>query len=179
MSLFPELQAKPMGQLVPGELVRCKFRRTMILGMAVGCDFLQLSSGMVFLPFEDFPDRPGSLLRFFLVAEADLSEPALSYGSAHCVVVDPAARVVSRYDERFAVNGALVVGAGARTVRSGPMLEGWQSVTLMIDVDAWNAVPRLNEVPGRLAVLDWQLRLLPDGRIEPPLPPAFIFAAIG
>jgi len=181
MAMAPELDARLLGEMAPGELVRFRFRGKMMLGMVAGCDFLQIPSGMVIMVLEDLPDRPGTAGGFLPMVEFLMAEPALSYGTKHIVIVHPAAPVASESDARFNTNGALLIGGGARTVRSRSVKDDISDFALNIDIDHWTAVrnshPHVR--PRRVAVLAWELRLLADVPLDPPLAPVFTFAAGG
>ena len=104
-----------------------------------------------------------------------MTETGLSFGTAHVVVVHPAAPAASDADERFNTNGALLVGGDARAMRSCSAKDEYSDHTLIIDVDSWKVVRTV--IPWRVAVLAWELRLLINVPIHPPLPPVFTFAA--
>ena len=181
MAMAPDLDARLLGEMAPGELVRFRFRGKMILGMVAGCDFLQIPSGMVIMVLEDLPDRPGTAGGFLPMVKFLMAEPALSYGRKHIVIVHPAAPVASKSDARFNTNGALLIGGGARTVRSRSVKDDISDFVLNIDIDHWTVVrnshPHVR--PRRVAVLAWELRLLADVPLVPPLAPVFTFAAGG
>lgn len=178
MTIIPDLAAKLLGEMSPGELIRFRFGEKMLLGMVARCDFLEISSGMVIVVMDDLPDRPGTAGGFLPMDEFFLAETGLSYGTKHIVVVHPAAPVVWETDERFYTNGALLVGGG-RVIRSRVLNNRYRDFALTIDIDKWHAVPTSpqNPLPRRVAVLAWELRLLTDMRIDPPLRPVFTFAA--
>ena len=140
MMIVPGLHAKPIAEMVPGELIRFPFRRTMPLGILAGCDFLRIPSGKVIVLLEDSPDRPGTATGFLPVADALLPEIALSYGASHGIVVHPWAPAASSGDELFGTNGALLVGAGNRAIRSHSAHAYFEETTLIIDIDNWMAI---------------------------------------
>jgi hypothetical protein len=179
MTIVPDLHAKLLGETIPGELIRFRFWRKMVLGMVAGCDFLQIPSGMVIVALEDLPDRPGSAGGFLPMVEHLMTETALSFGTAHMVVVHPAASAASDADEQFNTNGVLLVGGDARAIRSRSAKDDYSDHTLIIDVDSWKAIRTALPHPRRwrVAVLNWELRLLTHVPIHPPLPPVFTFAA--
>lgn len=178
-AIVPRINAKPVGEMVPGELIRFRFRGRMPLGIVAGCDFLQIPSGRVIVLLEDVPDRPGTTTGFTPVADAMMSETALSYGTSHTIVVHPSAPAASIDDERFATNGALLVGKGSRAIRSRSTHDYFSEVTLTVDVDNWAAIQNAYTRQRPVAVLGWELRLLPEVPLDPPLPPVFIFRAGG
>ena len=181
MAMAPELDARLLGEMAPGELIRFRFRAKMILGMVAGCDFLQIPSGMVIMVLEDLPDRPGTVGGFLPMVEFLMTETALSYGAKHIVIVHPAAPVASESDDRFNTNGALLVGGTVRTVRSRSVKDDSSEYALNIDIEHWRAVrsSHPHAQPRRVAVLAWELRLLTNIPLDPPLPPVFTFAAGG
>ena len=181
MAMAPELDARLLGEMAPGELIRFRFRAKMILGMVAGCDFLQIPSGMVIMVLEDLPERPGTAGGFLPMVEFLMTETALSYGTKHIVIVHPAAPVASESDDRFNTNGALLVGGTVRTVRSRSVKDDSSEYALNIDIDHWTAVrsSHPHPQPRRVAVLAWELRLLANGPLDPPLAPVFTFAAGG
>jgi hypothetical protein len=174
MTVIPSLDARLLGQMVPGELIRFTVGGTMLLGMVAGCD-----PGTVVVMLEGHPENPETAGRFMQIGEPIVSETGLSYGTAHAVVVDPAAAVASRSDERFSVDGALLIGAGARAIRARGYGQGLSNVVLTIDTESWQAVrtPAPHPPPWRFAILAWQLRLLTDPLLDPLLPPVFTFRA--
>jgi len=181
MAMEPDLNAKLLAEMGPGDLIRFRFRGRMVLGMVAGCDFLQIPSGMVIIVLEDLPDRPGTAGGFVPMVEFLMAETALSYGTKHIVIVHPAAPVASEADDRFNTNGALLIGGGVRTMRSRSVNDGSSDYALTIDIDQWTAVrsSHPHPQPRRVAVLAWELRLLANVPLDPPLPPVFTFAAGG
>ena len=89
MTMEPDLNAKLLAEMGPGELIRFRFRGRMVLGMVAGCDFLQIPSGMVIIVLEDLPDRPGTAGGFVPMVEFLMTETALSYGTKHIVINTP------------------------------------------------------------------------------------------
>ena len=181
MKIVPDLHAKLLGETIPGELIRFHFRGKMVLGMVAECDFLQIPSGMVIVVLEDLPDRSGSAGKFLPMDNYLMTAPGLSFGTAHIVVVHPAAPVASDTDERFDINGALLVGPDARAIRSHSAKDEFSDYTLIIDIESWRAVRTVppKPRPWRVAVLAWELRMLIDVPLDRPLPPVFIFAGGG
>jgi hypothetical protein len=177
MTVFPNLDAKLMGETSPGELVRFPFGLKMLLGLVVGCDFLQLPSGMVIVLLEDIPDRPGTSLCFTAVTEYMMAETCLSYGARHKIIVHPTTSVASMNAEEFVTNGALLVGGGKCAVRSRSVRDEFSDFALLVDTDSWTAVQNTHPQPQRVAVLGWELSLAPDVSLDPPLPPIFVFSA--
>ena len=179
MTIAPELEAKPVGEMVPGELMRFRFRRKMLLGIVARCDFLQIPSGMVIVLLEDSPDRPGTATGFMPVADALMPEVGLSYGTSHSIVVHPLAATLSHGDDQFGTNGALLVGKGSWAIRSHSAHDYFSEVTLTIDVANWTAVQNAYPRQRPVAVLAWELRLLTEFPLDPPLAPVFTFRAGG
>jgi hypothetical protein len=179
MAIVPSLRAGPLGEMVDGELIRFRLGRRMVLGMVAGCDFVQIASGKVIVVLEDHPDRPGIVGRFLPIEEFMMSEPALSYGTAHMIAVHPGAPVAAASDEQFNTDGALLVGADTRAIRTRAMRDEFSDVVLTIDLESWKAVRTAppNRPPWRVAVLAWEIRLLTDASINPPLPSVFTFRA--
>jgi hypothetical protein len=175
--MISELQAKLLGDMAPGELVRFPFRRWMPLGIVACCDVHQSPAGIVIFLLEDLPDRPGTSTRYIPVLDFLISEVGLSYGKSCDVVVHPAAPVVAAGHQGFSIDGALLVGGGVRALRSQPELESFSGATILIDADKWAAIPRSLHEPKRVAILAWELRLQRDGRIDQLAPPVFTFAA--
>jgi hypothetical protein len=110
MTIIPDLAAKLLGEMTPGELIRFRFRGKMLLGMVAGCDFLQIPCGMVIIVLDDLPDRPGTVGGFLPLDGFLMEEIGLSYGTEHVVVVHPDAPIALNTDERFNTNGALLGG---------------------------------------------------------------------
>jgi hypothetical protein len=172
MPIVPNVQAKPMSDLKPGELVRFRFRGLMPLALAVGCDFLQIPSGMVLILLEGVSGdlhpglQPATRLEFLPLGSDDLGATALSYGDGHSVVVEPSARVVTAFDTAFQTNGALVVGKGLQALRTHARMQNWSHIEIMVDVNTWTAVQGTSGVSGKVAILDWQLRLPGNDRLD-------------
>lgn len=178
MTIIPDLAAKRLGEMAPGELIRFQFGEKMLLGMVAGCDFLQIPSGLVIVVLDDLPGLSVTVGGFLPLDEFLMTEIGLSYGTEHIVIVHPAAPVASKTDERFNTSGALLVGGG-RFIRSRVLTNRYRDFSLTIDIDKWQAVPTSpqNPLPSRVAVLAWELRLLTGTPIDPPLRPVFTFAA--
>jgi hypothetical protein len=174
MTVILSLDARLLGQMAPGELIRFPVGGMMLLGIVAGCD-----PGTVVVMLEGHPEDLETTGRFMQIGEPIISETGLSYSTAHAVVVDPAAAVASRSDERFSVDGALLVGAGARAIRTRGYGQGLSNLVLTIDTESWQAVRTAapHPPPWRFAVLAWELRLLTDSTLDPPLPPVFTFRA--
>ena len=181
MAMEPDLNAKLLADMGPGDLIRFRFRGRMVLGMVAGCDFLQIPSGMVIIVLEDLPDRPGTAGGFVPMVEFLMTETALSYGTKHIVIVHPAAQVAPEDDDRFNTNGALLIGGGVRAMRSRSVKDDSSDYALTIDIDQWTAVrsSHPHPQPRRVAVLAWELRLMVNVPLYPPLSPVFTFAARG
>jgi len=179
MTITPNLVAKRLGEATPGELVRFPFRGKMVLGIVAGCDSLQIPSSKVIVVLEDLRDRPGSAAGFLPMYDSLLTETALSYGSAHIIVVHPGARVAARTDTAVETNGSLLVAGDSTTIRSYTLKEGFEHISRIIDVGSWREIPGA-EVQQRwpqVAILDWELRLTPEVPLDPPMPPVFTFSA--
>lgn len=125
MTVVPDLHAKLLGESIPGEMVRFKFRGKMLLGIVAGCDFLRIPSDKVIVVLEDISDRPGSAGKFLPMGDSMMAEACLSFGTSHIVVVHTAAPTAPEGDERFNINGVLQVGdeggqSGAIRLRTRP-----------------------------------------------------------
>ena len=181
MTVVPDIQAKLLGKSIPGELIRFKFRGRMLLGIVAGCDFLRIPSDKVIVVLEDIPDRPGSAGKFLPMGDYMMAETCLSFGTSHIVVVHPEAPTAPDGDERFDLNGVLQVGDDGRAIRSHSAQDTFNDYTLIIDLGSWKAVQPIfpHSRPRRIAVLAWELRLITDVPLEPPLSPVFGFAAGG
>ena len=59
MAITPTLDAKLLGEMVPGELIRFPTGRAMVLGLVAGCDFMEIPSGLVIILLGDLPGQPG------------------------------------------------------------------------------------------------------------------------
>jgi hypothetical protein len=118
MAITPTLDAKLLGEMVPGELIRFPAGGAMMLGVVAGCDHLGIASGLVIVLLEDLPDRAAAGGRFLPINEFMMSKTGLSYGREHIVVVHPSAPAAGPSDERFATDGALLVATGARALRT-------------------------------------------------------------
>jgi len=175
MRVVPNLEAKLLGEMVPGELIRFSFRRTMLLGIIAGCECFQLPSGLVIILLDEIPERPGTALGFVPMIESMMSQIALSYGLQSCLVVHPTAPVASDRDERFNTTGALLIGGGVKAIRSRMVRDEFNELTLLINAESWTAIPQGIAQPQRLAVLAWELRLLHDLDLNPAVPPVFTF----
>ena len=66
-------------------------------------------------------------------------------------------------------------------MRSRSVKDDSSDYALTIDIDQWTAVrsSHPHPQPRRVAVLAWELRLLANVPLDPPLPPVFTFAAGG
>ena len=71
----------------------------------------------------------------------------------------------------------MLVGEGKRVVRSRAAGDNFNEYVLYIDADSWTAVPYPHSQPRGVAVLDWQLRLMPEVLLDPAVPPVFVFGA--
>ncbi len=100
---------------------------------------------------------------------------ALSHGDGHIVVVEPSARVATPFDPGFQSNGGLVIGKGLHTLRVRAGMQNWSHVEIMVDVNTWKAVQGANRIARKMAILDWQLHMLPDNRLDPQPTPFFSF----
>jgi len=177
MAVIPTLSAKLLGEMVPGELIRFPARGAMVLGIVAGCDHMGIASGLVIVLLEDLPDRPGVVGRFLPIDDFMTPKTGLSYGREHSVVVHPSAPAAGSSDRRFATDGALLVAAGARALRTRILRDDITDILLTVDIDTWKAVRSapLDPSPWRVAVLAWEIRLVTDESINPPLPPVFAF----
>jgi hypothetical protein len=181
MTITPTLDAKLLGEMVPGELIRFPAGRAMVLGIVAGCDHLGIASGLVIVLLGDLPDRPGVAGQFLPISEFMMSKTGLSYGREHIVVVHPSAPVAEPSDERFATDGALLVAPGARALRTSRVIDAFSDVVLTIDIETWKAVRSAppHPSPWRVAVLAWEIRLVTGVSINPPLSPVFTFRTGG
>jgi hypothetical protein len=163
--------------MVPGELIRFRAGGAMALGIVAGCDLIGIASGLLIVLLGDLPDRPGVTGRFLPINEFMIPKTGLSYGRDHIVVVHPSAPAAEPSDERFVTDGALLVAPGARAFRTGILTDDFTDIVLTIDIDTWKAVRRTlpDRPPWRVAVLAWEIRLVTDVSINPPLPPVFAF----
>ncbi len=108
-----------------------------------------------------------------------MTETGVSFGTSHIVIVHPAAPVASNAHEQFDINGVLQVGGEVRAIRSRAVKDEFSDYTLNIDIDCWTAIRTVVSNPQHrpVAILAWELRLLTDVPLDPPLPPVFTFAA--
>jgi hypothetical protein len=58
-------------------------------------------------------------------------------------------------------------------------MQNWSHVEIMVDVNTWKAVQGANSIAGKMAILDWQLHMLPDNRLDPQPAPFFSFRDFG
>jgi len=178
MAITPNLDAKLLSEMAPGELVRFPAGATMVLGIVAGCDFMGIPSGLVIVLLEELPDQPGAVGRFLTVNEFLGSKTGLSYGREYDIVVHPSAPTANSSDKQFATDGALLVAAGARAIRTRNLRDDTTDTVLIIDTDTWKAVP--SATPYRrwlVAVLAWELRLATEVSKNHPLPAVFTFRA--
>lgn len=177
MAITPTLDAKLLGEMVPGELIRFPAGGAMVLGIVAGCDHMGIAPGLVIVLLEDLPDRSGVAGQFLPINEFMMSKTGLSYGREHIVIVHPSALAADPSDERFATDGALLVATGARALRTRILRDDFADIRLTIDIDTWQAVRSAppHRPPWRVAVLAWEVRLVTDVSINPPLPPVFTF----
>jgi hypothetical protein len=179
MAITPSLDARPIGEMTPGELIRFPSGAANPLAVVAGCDFLEIPSALVVILLEDYPDRPGTAGGLLPVNEYMMETVGLSYGRQHIVVVDPLAPAVNREDQRFTLDGALLVNANVRALRTRVLLNGSKGAALYIDLDTWKAV---RSEPSRFqvwqfAVLAWEIRPMTDPRLSLPVQPIFTFRA--
>jgi hypothetical protein len=177
MTVIPSLDARPLGEMNPGALVRFGCGAAMLLGIVAGCDFYQISSGKVILMLGAHPEDAATKGRFMPIDGPMVTEATLSYDAGHGIVVAPDAPV----SLDTSIDGALLVGPGTRAVRTRLFGRGHSDTVPTIDTGSWQAVrvEPPHAPPWRVAVLAWELRLLTDPPLDPPLPSVFTFRAEG
>ena len=157
-----KIEEKLLGDMIPGELLRFEYRRKMLLGVAAQCEFLRIPSGLVIVVLEDIPERPGTATGCVPINEYLAARTGLSYGSGHELVVLPSAPVVSANDKRFPSTGALLVGSALRGLQSVYLGDTLNDSALIINIDRWAAIPNRYDHPAHFAVLEWELRMIPN-----------------
>ena len=160
MILKPDVQAKFLKETTPGELVRFRYGNTMPLGVVIGHESQDTTTGLAVLLLEDLVGRQGFIGTALKVHERMAEQMALSYGRDLEIVVDPLAAVLPGSDPLFNGLGLLILTKDVRAIRTAVEDRMWGPQSVLVDVATWKSVsgstfPNSDE---RLAITEWEIR---------------------